>query len=156
MLVATLTTHRLGGIPLARNIRYDWDRMPLFFVAGAIITKTGEKYLDKMHGIGRSMPITMITFTIGALSMIGVPPTPTFWSKILVLQSVFRDENMILFIFIALVLLISTLLNALYFLPIIYNNAFFSKASQNFSIKRIPALLILPPVITSICTLILN
>lgn len=153
LFVSIFTT---AGIKAAvfQLICHAFAKITLFFVAGAIITKTGEKYLDKMHGIGRSMPITMITFTIGALSMIGVPPTPTFWSKILVLQSVFRDENMILFIFIALVLLISTLLNALYFLPIIYN-AFFSKASQNFSIKRIPALLILPPVITSICTLIL-
>lgn len=48
------------------------------FVAGAIITRAGEKYIDKIYGIGRSMPISMTAFAIGALSMIGVPPAPTF------------------------------------------------------------------------------
>lgn len=135
-------------------ICHAFAKITLFFVAGSIITKTGEKYIDRMHGIGRSMPIAMIAFTIGALSMIGIPPAPTFWSKLLILQAVFQSGNTILFIFVALVLIISTLLNALYFLPIIYNS-FFSKPSQNFFIRKTPIFLVLPPVITAICTLIL-
>lgn len=129
-------------------------KITLFFVAGSIITKTGEKYIDRMHGIGRSMPIAMTAFTIGALSMIGVPPAPTFWSKLLILQEVFHSCNMTLFIFITLVLIISTLLSALYLLPIIYNS-FFSKPSQNFFIRKTPIFLVLPPLITAICTLII-
>ncbi|MGL9779285.1 MAG: proton-conducting transporter membrane subunit, partial [Wolbachia sp.] len=53
-----------------------------------------------------------------------------------------------------LVLIVSTILNALYFLPIIYN-AFFLKPSQNYFIKKTPILLVLPPVITATCTLVI-
>ncbi|WP_253300074.1 proton-conducting transporter transmembrane domain-containing protein [Wolbachia endosymbiont of Chironomus riparius] len=129
-------------------------KITLFFVAGSIIIKTGEKYIDRMHGIGRSMPIAMTAFTVGVLSMIGVPPAPTFWSKLLILQAIFQSGDKMLSTFVTLVLIISTLLNALYFLPIVYN-AFFSKCSQNFFIKKTPVFLVLPAVITAICTLII-
>ncbi|OEY86824.1 cation:proton antiporter [Wolbachia pipientis] len=129
-------------------------KITLFFVAGIIIFKTGERYIDRIHGIGRSMPMAMIAFTIGALSMIGVPPAPTFWNKLLIFKIVFAGNDIVLSIFIVLVLTASTVLNALYFLPIIYN-AFFAKSSQNFFIKKPSIYLVLPPVVTAICTLIL-
>ncbi|WCR53484.1 MAG: Na(+)/H(+) antiporter subunit A [Wolbachia endosymbiont of Ctenocephalides orientis wCori] len=142
------------NVAIFQLVCHAFAKITLFFVAGIIITKTGEKYIDRMHGIGQSMPITMIAFTVGALSMIGVPPAPTFWSKFLIFQAVFNSGNVALSTFVTLVLIVSTLLNALYFLPIIYN-AFFSKSSQNCFIKRTPIFLILPPAITSICTLVM-
>ena len=53
----------------------------LFMVIGIVITRTGETQLTAFQGLYRKMPITMIGFTIGALSMIGLPPTCGFFSK---------------------------------------------------------------------------
>ena len=62
------------------------------------------------------LPFTMTAFTIGALSMIGVPPTGGFVSKWYILAGSFQANN-----YVALFTLIaSTVLNAAYFLPIIY------------------------------------
>jgi multicomponent Na+:H+ antiporter subunit D len=62
------------------------------------------------------MPWTMAAFTIGALSMIGVPPTAGFVSKWYILAGSFQSDNYVaLFTIIA-----STVLNAAYFLPIVY------------------------------------
>jgi multicomponent Na+:H+ antiporter subunit D len=62
------------------------------------------------------MPITMTAFTIGALSMIGVPPTGGFVSKWYILAGAFQASN---YVAVATIIL-STVLNAAYFLPIIY------------------------------------
>ncbi|MDD9335889.1 MAG: proton-conducting transporter membrane subunit [Wolbachia sp.] len=154
ILFASVFSDLSTRVAIFQLVCHAFAKITLFFIAGAIITKTGEKYTYRIHGIGLSMPFAMTAFTIGALSMIGVPPAPTFWSKLLIFQAIFDSGNTILSIFIVLVLIISTLLNTLYFLPIIYN-AFFSKPSQNFFIKNTPIFLVLPPIITAICTLII-
>ena len=62
------------------------------------------------------MPWTMAAFTIGALSMIGVPPTGGFVSKWYILAGAFQADN-----YVAIAAIIaSTALNAAYFLPIIF------------------------------------
>ncbi len=141
-------------IAVTQIVYHAFAKITLFFVAGIIIIKTGERYIDGMNGIGRSMPMVMLAFTIGALSMIGVPPAPTFWNKLLIFKTVFAHNDIILSIFTVLVFTISTILNTLYFLPIIYN-AFFAKASQNFFIMKPSIYLVLPSIITAVCTLIL-
>ncbi|MDP3138638.1 MAG: proton-conducting transporter membrane subunit, partial [Burkholderiaceae bacterium] len=75
-------------------------------------------------GIGRRMPWTMTAFAIGALSMIGLPPAAGFISKWYMVSGAMAQEH-----WVALaVILVSTLLNAGYFLPIIYR-AFFRPLS---------------------------
>jgi len=53
----------------------------LFMAAGAIIYKVGGQNLADLKGVFRRMPLTMTAFMVGALSMIGVPPTAGFFSK---------------------------------------------------------------------------
>ena len=53
----------------------------LFMAAGAIAYKTGSLNFDNLKGLFARMPFTMAAFTLGALSMIGVPPTAGFFSK---------------------------------------------------------------------------
>ncbi len=53
----------------------------LFLAVAAIVYKLGSGEFDKLQGIYRKMPITMAAFTVGAFSMIGVPPTAGFFSK---------------------------------------------------------------------------
>ncbi|MDZ4131621.1 MAG: monovalent cation/H+ antiporter subunit D family protein [Dethiobacteria bacterium] len=87
----------------------------LFLAAGAVIWKTGIRNINDMKGLGRQMPITMGCFSIAALAMIGIPPLNGFLSKwTLALGAL--DANMPFYV---LVLLISSLLNALYYLPIL-------------------------------------
>jgi len=73
-----------------------------------------------MDGVGRRMPYTMAAFTIGAVSMIGLPPTAGFLSKWYLIGGAWQAEQ----VFVIVVVTLSTLLNAAYFLPIIYR-AFF-------------------------------
>ena len=53
----------------------------VFLVVGNIVYKVKGYAFDDMKGLCRKMPFTMGAFVIGALSIIGVPPTCGFFSK---------------------------------------------------------------------------
>jgi multicomponent Na+:H+ antiporter subunit D len=96
------------------------SKITLFFAAGSIYTAAHLTEVSQLDGIGRRMPWTMGAFAIGALSMIGVPPTAGFLSKWFMLSGGMAAGN-----WVAVgVIIVSTCLNASYFLPIIYK-AFF-------------------------------
>jgi multicomponent Na+:H+ antiporter subunit D len=97
-------------------VAHAFGKITLFFAAGAIYVASKKTEIHQLRGIGRRMPWTMAAFTIGALSMIGVPPTAGFVSKWYILAGAFEANNLVaVFTIIA-----STVLNAAYFLPIIY------------------------------------
>ena len=99
-------------------------KITLFFAAGSIYTAAHKTEVSQLDGIGRRMPWTMAAFGIGALSMIGLPPAAGFISKwYLVSGAMSQGAWLALF-----VVLLSTLLNAAYFLPIVYR-AFFRPLS---------------------------
>jgi multicomponent Na+:H+ antiporter subunit D len=62
----------------------------LFLTAGAIFYRTGTRNLNKLGGLGHTMPWTMVFFMIGALAIAGIPPFNGFASKLLIYESVFR------------------------------------------------------------------
>ena len=97
-------------------VAHAFGKITLFFAAGAIYTAAKKTEIYQLRGIGYRMPFTMLAFTIGALSMIGVPPTGGFVSKWYILAGAFQADN---YVAIATII-ISTALNAAYFLPIIY------------------------------------
>jgi multicomponent Na+:H+ antiporter subunit D len=91
-------------------------KITLFFAAGAIYTASHKTEVSQLDGIGRRMPWTMAAFTVGALSLIGVPPAAGFVSKWYILSGAIAAGSAMA----AAVLVASTLLNAAYFLPIVY------------------------------------
>lgn len=103
-----------------------FGKITLFFAAGSIYTAAHKTKVSELDGIGRKMPWTMGAFTIGTLSMIGLPPTAGFISKWYLLHGAWTAESK----FAIAVLVLSTLLNAGYFLPIVYR-AFFRKPPEH-------------------------
>ena len=98
-----------------------FGKITLFFCAGAILVAAHKSKISEMRGLGRQMPITMAAFFIASLSIIGVPPTGGTWSKWFLLMGVIETEQFILMG----ILIISSLLNIAYLLPIPFH-AFFS------------------------------
>ena len=99
-------------------------KITLFFAAGAIYTAAHKTEVSQLDGIGRRMPWTMVAFGIGTLSMIGLPPAAGFVSKWYMVSGAMLHEQW----FVIAVMLVSTLLNASYFLPILHR-AFFRPLS---------------------------
>lgn len=89
----------------------------LFLVAGGTRYQTGIRDITLFTGLGRRLPFLMAGFTVAALSMVGIPPTAGFFSKwYLVLGSIDAGN----WVFVT-VILVSSLLNAVYFFRVIEN-----------------------------------
>jgi multicomponent Na+:H+ antiporter subunit D len=149
----------LGGIMHIAN--HAFSKITLFFCAGSLYCAAHKTEISQLSSIGKKMPWTMAAFFIASLSMIGVPPVAGFTSKwYLALGSIEAKEFPIL-----AVLLVSTVLNAAYFLPITYK-AFFEKEKvldnpghsahdHHEEIREIP-MVVAPLVLTAIISLLLG
>lgn len=122
-----------------------FGKITLFFCAGAIMVRLHKTEISDMQGIGRTMPITMTAFLIASLSIIGLPPLGGTWSKWYLLSGTLEAG----FTFATIALLISSLLNIAYLLPIPIRAFFYSDKNQNTQISEAPLACVLPLVITA-------
>lgn len=128
-------------------------KITLFFAAGAIFVVTHKKLVSELDGLGRAMPITFGAFLIGTLSIIGLPPFGGLWSKWYLAGGAVETGQLLLLG----VLMISTLLNIAYLLPIPIR-AFFvtpSNGVQHTEIKEAPKTILLAMTITSLACIAL-
>ncbi len=100
-------------------------KVTLFLCAGAFIHQTGLRKLDDLRGIGKRMPLTTLCFTLAGFSMIGFPPFVGFISKwFLVLGSLQVAKSgsygMKVGVATLCLLILSSLMNLMYYGPIIY------------------------------------
>ena len=125
-------------------------KITLFFAAGSIYTASHKSKISQLNGIGYRMPWTMAAFTIGAISMIGIPPAAGFISKWYMLLGAFQQQHVVA----VLVIIISTLLNAAYFIPIVYA-AWFRQADDISEHGEAPLPIIVALSSTAVLTLLL-
>ncbi|MCB1509728.1 MAG: monovalent cation/H+ antiporter subunit D family protein [Hyphomicrobiaceae bacterium] len=131
-------------------------KITLFFCAGAIYVAHHKTEIHQLDGIGHKMPITMFAFLIGSLSVIGLPPLGGSWSKWLIgLGSV--DAG---FSFVIGVLMLSSLLNVAYLMPIVARAYFVPSPGEqrppgDGRMQEAPIACLVPMVCTSLLCLIL-
>lgn len=126
-------------------------KISLFFCAGAIIVASGKEKISDMNGIGRKMPFTMGAFFIGTLGMIAIPPSAGFLSKWFISTGAVQANEM----FFVFVMIASGILNAAYFLPIVYT-AFFKEPDKKETHGEAPLIMVVPLVITALISLYLG
>jgi multicomponent Na+:H+ antiporter subunit D len=126
------------------------SKITLFFAAGAIYSSTGYTKISEMDGIGKKLKVVSIAFTLGAMSLVGIPLLVGFTSKWYIVQSSVEVGQW----FILLVITISTLLNIGYFSPIIYK-FFFKNELSEVSFKTLPQDITLSIVICCVLMVIL-
>ena len=66
---------------LAHMLFHGIIKMSLFLCAGAFIHRSGKHYIYEINGAGRKMPLTFLFYTMGALSLTGIPLFAGFVSK---------------------------------------------------------------------------
>ncbi len=130
-MIAYSTISQLGYIYLGMGLANFWGiRIAIYQIIAHTLTKsaiylsvssiyeqTGTTSIEELKGIGKEMPVTLMCFTMAALSMIGIPLLPGFINKWYLSLSAISN-GMVIPVFI---ILISTILNATYYLPIIIN-----------------------------------
>ncbi len=127
-------------------------KITLFFCAGAIYTATHKTEISQMDGLGRAMPFTFGAFLIGALSIVGLPPLGGSWSKWYLLAGTADAGQWAMMA----VLLISSLLNVAYLLPIAARGFFAPSTHDNEAgIREAPLACVVPLCLTALgCVLL--
>jgi multicomponent Na+:H+ antiporter subunit D len=141
----------IGG--LVHLVHQGIMKITLFFCAGNFAETLGIHRVSEMDGAGRRMPLTTVAFSIGAFGMVGVPPLAGFISKWYLGRGALEAGMP----WVLLVLAASSLLNAAYFLPILYR-AWFRRAPASWPDEHIAArgwretsvLLLFPPLVTAV------
>lgn len=119
----------------------------LFLAVGVVIQQSGYKKISQVHGLARRMPLTFACITLGALSMVGIPGTAGFISKLYLALGAL-DAGLVIF---AVLILISSLLSAIYYFPLIITAYFGHDASPD--VKEPSLAVRLPLVILSLAIL---
>lgn len=138
----------IGG--LVHLVHQGLMKITLFFCAGNLAETLGIHRISEMDGVARRMPLTMAAFSIGALGMIGIPPTVGFVSKWYLGLGGLAAGNW----WVVCILALSSLLNAAYFLPIL-TRAWFGKQQgpwpEELYIGRFETrlMLLVPPLVTA-------
>ncbi len=154
ILGAALLTHNGVSGAMMHIPFHGFMKITLFLCAGAIMVASGKRNISEMAGIGKVMPVTMLAFSIGALGMCGLPPVIGFISKWYLCLGSYEAYQayspvMLLFLF---VLLAASLLDVVYFFPIIHI-AFFREpedADALNDVKEAPGFMLIPLSITAI------
>ncbi|HEY9147696.1 MAG TPA: proton-conducting transporter membrane subunit [Gammaproteobacteria bacterium] len=139
----------IGGV--VHLVHQGLMKVTLFFCAGNLAETLGIHKISEMNGVGRRMPWTMAAFTVGALGMIGLPPVAGFISKwYLSLGALETGHHWVVWL-----LVLSSLLNAAYFLPILYRAWFCEPPPQwpqvrDFGRRETAWALLLPPLVTAL------
>jgi multicomponent Na+:H+ antiporter subunit D len=143
------TVSTIGGI--VHLVHQGLMKVTLFSCAGNLSKELGVHRVDELRGVGRRMPLTMGAFTVGALGMTGVPPAAGWITKwYLGLGAIEAFEPWALAILIA-----STLLNAAYFLPLVYD-AWFAKPAAVWREPEGPAEIELSLLVPTLATAALS
>jgi NADH-quinone oxidoreductase subunit M len=113
----------------------------LFMMAGAIILQTGTRSMSKLGGLAGKMPYTAVIAMIGALTIIGIPPTSGFMAEWTLfngaLQTATAQMNSLRTIIFALGIL-ATILSSAYILWM-YKRIFFGKVPEELAHVRDPS-----------------
>jgi multicomponent Na+:H+ antiporter subunit D len=129
-------------------------KITLFFCAGNIAETLGLHRISEMGGVARRMPWTIAAFAVASLGMIGVPPAAGFVSKWYLGVGAFEASQP----WVMAVLAISTLLNAAYFLPVLYTVCW-KPPRESWHNERQPGrfethwALLVPPLATALLSL---
>jgi multicomponent Na+:H+ antiporter subunit D len=141
-----------GGLVHIAN--HAFAKITLFFCAGAIYVATHKKDISEMSGLGRYMPFTFGAFALASLGMIGAPPVGGFVSKWYLLNGAWDAGSL----GILAVLLVSTVLNAAYFAPVVYQ-AFFGQlpaADAGRTYREASPALVVPLSVTALISVVLG
>jgi multicomponent Na+:H+ antiporter subunit D len=126
-------------------------KITLFFCAGNYAETLGIHRIDELDGAGRRMPATSVAFTLGAFGMIGAPPLAGFITK----WKMGSGALTVGMDWVVVVLVVSSLLNAAYFLPVVHRLWFAEQRTpwpqeRRWGRLETSAWLIWPPMVTTV------
>ncbi len=139
--MAMATNYSVSG-GLFQMVSHTLGKGLLFLAAGYMIYRTGSMEIDAFEGMGARMPLTSLAFTIGAFSLVGLPPFIGFPSKFLIIRAALSKEAILFTALIGCVLL-ATVIEGAYFFRMV-QVLYFKKTKEKMERHEAPPLVLIP------------
>jgi proton-translocating NADH-quinone oxidoreductase chain N len=139
--LAIATSYGVTG-GLFQLVSHTLSKALLFLTAGYMIYRAGSMEISALEGMGKKMPLTCLAFTIGAFSLVGLPPFIGFPSKFLVVRAALATEETIFIVLIGLALL-GTVIEGAYFFRVV-QVLYFKGEKPNPGSKDAPVTALIP------------
>ncbi len=152
VLGAALLTPYGATAAIAHIANQAFAKITMFFVAGSIQRTTGKTQIHELAGIGYRMPFTMAAYTVAALSFIGVPLFAGFVSKWYLSLGALQSGQW----WFVIVMVLSSLLNAAYWLPVIYLAYFKAPPGARLEIREARPTLLVPTLLCALYVILLG
>ena len=131
-------------------LAHGFSKALLFLGAGSVMHgMNDETDIRKMGGLRRVMPVTAITFTIGALSLAGIPLFAGFWSKDEVLLAVLHDRSYLLPF-----TLVGVFLSAMYMARVVYVVFYGESKEENRHVHESPFVMLAPMGVLAVLSVV--
>jgi len=124
----------------------------LFLCAGAFLNSTRTRSLSQIAGIRRSMPLTSVAFTVGALSLATFPGLNLFWSELMIITAGVESSLSVL----SFMMIINLMFSAAYALRMIYTVAVMKATSTSRKAKEAPLLMLLPILSLAVVSILMG
>ena len=122
----------------------------MFAAAGAVILSTGHDEIAHLGGISSRLPLTLFTFSMAGVTLMGLPPSSGFLAKWLLIDAAISSRQWGLI----LVMIVGGLLTAAYVFKVLRHA--FLKAEQSTTFRRLPRMLEWPAFILALASLLLG
>ena len=128
---------------------HGFSKALLFLGAGSVLHSTESQETSEMGGLRKVMPLTAIVFSIGALSLGGIPILAGFWSKDEILVAVNDHRNAAF----TVLTLFTALLSALYMGRAMFIVFFGELKDRNNQVHDAPFAMAVPMVLLAVLAL---
>jgi len=139
--LAIATSYGVTG-GLFQLVSHTLSKALLFLAAGYMIYQTGSLQISALEGMGKKMPLTCLAFTIGAFSLVGLPPFIGFPSKFLIVRAALATKETYFSVLIGLALL-GTVIEGAYFFRVV-QVLYFKTGKTNPEGKDAPIVVLIP------------
>jgi len=138
--LAIATSYGVTG-GLFQLVSHTLAKALLFLAAGYMIYRAGSMEISALEGMGKKMPLTCLAFTIGAFSLVGLPPFIGFPSKFLVVRAALATKETYFCVLIGLALL-GTVIEGAYFFRVV--QALYFRGENNPGREEAPVTVLIP------------
>jgi proton-translocating NADH-quinone oxidoreductase chain N len=120
LIVFALGLASAGGVEgaLFLVVSHGLAKALLFLASGYMIYSTGSRAISSLNGLGSRMPLTALCFTIGAFSLVGLPPFVGFASKFMIVRAALQTGDSFL-VTLLCIALVGTVVEGAYFLRVV-------------------------------------
>jgi len=120
----------------------------LFLASGNFIHEIKSRDIVDLEGISKRMPYSGASFSLGALSLGGIPPLAGFWSKLIIILSLLYMSSAPLMMAVAVIMILNSLFSAAYYIWLIQRISF--KPVKADGAKEAGPLMLVPVLVLAV------